>query len=407
MHYHKYLYRRYILNVYNKHYIKKSNSNFNKRCKIILAMSLFILLLGGTFFEAYQYNQLITDFKKNFSTYNFSAANNLLLTKQKFNIFKPFMLTHDISVYLDSELDNLSNDIGSNSINSSQALIKLKEINHYNLVDNDKLADIENSIASIKESNESYINGLVYFSNEQYNDAILSFKIVSPLDLNYANSLKYLDASKDKLKENILTRCDDLVNNDYYTQALATINENKDILGDDSSVEEKIAQIKVKQQEYLDKNSQAVEASSQALNTIISPTNINKLNIESNTSYLISVNLKEQKTYVFKGKLNKWELVKTFLCSTGIESEPTPTGSFTIKEKGEWFFSDKFKQGGKFWSQITGDILFHSLPFAQDKTTILDYTLKKPSSHGCIRLAVEDAKWIYTNIPKGSKVIIK
>jgi hypothetical protein len=26
-------------------------------------------------------------------------------------------------------------------------------------------------------------------------------------------------------------------------------------------------------------------------------------------------------------------------------------------------------------TQITGDILFHSLPFAKDKSTILDYTL--------------------------------
>lgn len=391
------------MNVYNKHYIKKSNRKY----KIILAISIFIFIIGGVFFEAYKYNQLLTDYKKNFSTYNFSSANNLLITKQNFNIFKPFMITHDLTLYLNSELESLSKDIENNNISSTQALIKLKEINNYNLVDTDKLANIENSIESIKESNESYTNGLVYFSNEQYNDAILSFKIVSPLDLNYANSLKYLDASKKKLKENIINRCDDLVNNDYYTQALDTISENKDILGDDNSIEEKIAQIKVKQQEYLDKNSQAIEASSQALNTIISPTNINKLNIESTTSYLISVNLKEQKTYVFKGKLNKWELVKTFLCSTGIESEPTPTGSFTIKEKGEWFFSDKFKQGGKYWSQITGDILFHSLPFAQDKTTILDYTLKKPSSHGCIRLTVEDAKWIYSNIPKGSKVIIK
>lgn len=280
------------MNVYNKHYIKKSNRKY----KIILAISIFIFIIGGVFFEAYKYNQLLTDYKKNFSTYNFSSANNLLITKQNFNIFKPFMITHDLTLYLNSELESLSKDIENNNISSTQALIKLKEINNYNLVDTDKLANIENSIESIKESNESYTNGLVYFSNEQYNDAILSFKIVSPLDLNYANSLKYLDASKKKLKENIINRCDDLVNNDYYTQALDTISENKDILGDDNSIEEKIAQIKVKQQEYLDKNSQAIEASSQALNTIISPTNINKLNIESTTSYLISVNLKEQKT---------------------------------------------------------------------------------------------------------------
>ena len=139
----------------------------------------------------------------------------------------------------------------------------------------------------------------------------------------------------------------------------------------------------------------------------ITSNNINTLNIESLTSHLIYVSLADQITYVYKGNMNNWDKIKSFTCSTGINEEKTPTGIFDVRERGEWFFSDKFKQGGKYWSQITGDILFHSLPFAQDKTTILDYTLKKPSSHGCIRLTVEDAKWIYSNIPKGSKVIIK
>jgi lipoprotein-anchoring transpeptidase ErfK/SrfK len=33
--------------------------------------------------------------------------------------------------------------------------------------------------------------------------------------------------------------------------------------------------------------------------------------------------------------------------------------------------------------------------------------MNKPSSHGCIRLSIDDAKWIFTNIPRESKVIIK
>lgn len=79
----------------------------------------------------------------------------------------------------------------------------------------------------------------------------------------------------------------------------------------------------------------------------------------------------------------------------------------TIKERGDWFFSEEYQEGGKYWTQITGDILFHSVPFAKDKTTVLDYTMNKPSSHGCIRLSIDDAKWIFTNIPRESKIIIK
>ena len=100
-------------------------------------------------------------------------------------------------------------------------------------------------------------------------------------------------------------------------------------------------------------------------------------------------------------------LVRTCPCSTGISGEDTPCGSFYTQEKGNWFFSEKFQQGGKYWTQITGDILFHSVPFSRAKKTILDYTLNKPASHGCIRLSVDDAKWIYSNIPRGSKIIIK
>jgi len=38
---------------------------------------------------------------------------------------------------------------------------------------------------------------------------------------------------------------------------------------------------------------------------------------------------------------------------------------------------------------------------------ILDYTLGKPASHGCVRMTVEDAKWIYDTIPNGTKVIVQ
>ena len=80
---------------------------------------------------------------------------------------------------------------------------------------------------------------------------------------------------------------------------------------------------------------------------------------------------------------------------------------FSIKEKGEWFFSKKYNQGGKYWVQFLGNYLFHSTPFDKDKKTIVDYTLGTPASHGCIRLSVDDSKWLYDNIPKNTKVIIK
>lgn len=375
--------------------------------KIVCLLILSITICLSSIYAGYRYNKFIDDFKTNFNDYKFSEANNLLLTKQNFNPFKLFIMNNDISQYFNTKIQTLSEDINSKNISTEDALIQLKEIQRYNIISYAELQDISASIDSISDSTKNYNNGVDYFNNGKYLEAISSLKKVSTLDLNYGDSLIYLNDSKNRFKKDLLAYCDNLVSNDYYNEALSKISNNSDILRDDINIKEKIVEIKTKQQEYLDKNSAIVEASSRALTTTISPNNINTLNIESTTSYFINVNLKNQKTYIYKGKSDKWQLVRTCPCSTGIIGEDTPSGSFSTKEKGDWFFSDKYEQGGKYWTQITGDILFHSVPFDKDKITVLDYTMNKPSSHGCIRLSIDDAKWIYTNIPKESKVIIK
>lgn len=142
------------------------------------------------------------------------------------------------------------------------------------------------------------------------------------------------------------------------------------------------------------------------LNSITS-SNINTLNLESLTSNLIYVSLADQITYVYKGSMNKWDKIKSFTCSTGIDGENTPTGVYDVRERGDWFFSDKYNQGGKYWVQFYGDYLFHSVPYNEDQSEVVDNTLGTPASHGCIRLKTEDAKWLYDNIEAGTKVIIK
>ncbi len=389
----------------NKTYYNKTRTK--KVSKAVLCIFILLSILVCCFYEHYNYSKLLDSFKTNFNNYKFSEANNLLLTRQNFNPFKLFLANKDVSKYFNNKINTLSNDMENKKISPEDALLQLKEIERYNIISDDELHNISISINLIKDSNKNYTDALNYFNNGQYVEAISCLKKVSALDLDYPESLIYIDKSKSALKDSLFNSCDTLVDNDHYTEALSKISDNNNILGDDADIEEKITDIKTKQQEYLDKNSAVAEASSRALTTSISPSNINTLNIQSDTSYLINVNLKNQKTYIYKGKADNWKLVKTYSCSTGITGEDTPSGSFSIKEKGDWFFSEKYSEGGKYWAQITGDILFHSVPFDKDKTTVLDYTMNKPSSHGCIRLSLDDAKWIYNNIPKGSKVIIK
>ena len=373
----------------------------------LICISLILLFVGINCYGIYRYNSIFDDFKKQFDSFNYSEANNILLTKDNINPFKTLFIDKDLKDYFASKVNSLSDSINNSTLSDEDILLQLKEIDRYNILSHDKLSTLSCSLDSIKNSSSEYNEGISYFNAEDYTNALVCLKKVSSLDLNYNYAVKYMNKSKEKIKENIFAYCDELASDDYYSKAISILSDSDTLSNNDPDVKNKISEFKSMQQAYYDKNSAIVEASSGALTSTITPSNINTLNITSNTSYLINVNLDNQKTYVYKRKNNTWNLVRTCPCSTGISGEDTPCGSFYTQEKGNWFFSEKFQQGGKYWTQITGDILFHSVPFSRDKKTILDYTLNKPASHGCIRLSVDDAKWIYSNIPRGSKIIIK
>lgn len=391
------------LNYFN--FIPKIKSKKNYKFIYILIILSIIFSLG--LWQNYRYNKFFMTFKNYFADYNYAQANNLLLTHETYNPFKSLRLKNDLKIFFDSELSKLSAEIKDKNTDDKNILWELNEISRYNVESADEISRIASSSDFLKYSIENYNNGVKYFSKNDYTEAVSCFEKVSSLDLNYGSSLKYMNKSRNSIKQNIFNYCDELADNDYYTKAISILDENSSLIKNDIDVENKISEIKKRQQEYFDKNSEIVEASSLALTSDITPDNINSLNIQSNTQYLLNVNLNNQKTYIYKGSKDKWSLIKTFPCSTGISGEETPTGSFTTLEKGDWFFSNKYNQGGKYWTQIVGDILFHSVPFDRDKTTVVDYTLDEPASHGCIRLSISDSKWIYNNIPKGSKVIIK
>ena len=127
----------------------------------------------------------------------------------------------------------------------------------------------------------------------------------------------------------------------------------------------------------------------------------------SNSSYLILVNLTEQKTYVFSGSKGAWSPTKEFTCSTGTSDHPTPVGEYKTTMRTTYFNSFGYRC---WWATgfIGGEYLFHSSPYTMTDTPQIcaDYTMGRPSSHGCIRMRLDDAKWIYDNIPIGTKVVI-
>lgn len=111
-----------------------------------------------------------------------------------------------------------------------------------------------------------------------------------------------------------------------------------------------------------------------------------------------------QKVRVYEGK----DLVKEMSCSGGLPSSPTVLGTYYLKDRGERFFSQRFKEGAHHWVRITQQYLFHGIPFDEYGQTIEEERGKigEPASHGCIRLTDEDAKWFYDNVPEKTMILI-
>lgn len=129
---------------------------------------------------------------------------------------------------------------------------------------------------------------------------------------------------------------------------------------------------------------------------------------KSNTpTYYIKVNYGAQVVTIYKkdSNGNYTVPVKAMVCSTG---EATPTsGVYKIPARWEWLRLQGYVWG-HYSTQIKGNILFHSVPYLrQGELDSLEYweydKLGTAASAGCVRLTVQDAKWIYDNCKNGTR----
>jgi lipoprotein-anchoring transpeptidase ErfK/SrfK len=104
-------------------------------------------------------------------------------------------------------------------------------------------------------------------------------------------------------------------------------------------------------------------------------------------------------------------LVREMITSSGLDTtvdNTTPRGSFVIENRGPWFYNSKYKEGAKYWISFKnwGEYLFHSVTMDASQRIIPEEAEKlgTKASHGCLRLSVEDAKWMFDHIRPGTKV---
>ena len=124
----------------------------------------------------------------------------------------------------------------------------------------------------------------------------------------------------------------------------------------------------------------------------------------SPTGWLILIDRKAHKQAIFSGSKGNWRLRRYYTISDG---KSTPNGQFNIGTRFKYYDS---VLGNRCWYcvQIKGYVLFHSVlchpGYSYPK--VKNGTLGKTISKGCIRQPVNEAKWLYTHIPRNTKVVI-
>ena len=384
---------------------------------ITITFAILLLVITANYYINYKYSSITNEFFSKFISCNFTEAKKIITSDNIFLKLKNKTLSKDLNIYFSSIVENICDSVLDNYDDTEKALIVLNEIKSYNVLNCSLNKVIISLDANYQPKTETDFEALLdlgvnYYDNGDFDVAISYLSKIPDTSTHYCNSIKYIEKCHNDYKEMLFNDADALIKNDYYTKAINLLSniDTSIIPNDDIDINNKIDAISQAKENYLASlnanDNENISMTSGQLIQAITSNNINTLNIESLTSHLIYVSLADQITYVYKGNMNNWDKIKSFTCSTGINEEKTPTGIFDVRERGEWFFSDKYNQGGRYWVQFYGDNLFHSVPYNEDKSEILDNTLGKAASHGCIRLKTADAKWIYDNIQAGTKVII-
>ena len=116
----------------------------------------------------------------------------------------------------------------------------------------------------------------------------------------------------------------------------------------------------------------------------------------SATRWLIMINLDTAMLGVYTGSQGNWTCVQYWLCSPGKPSTPTVTGTFTTLDRKPHLST---AYSARYCTRFYGGYFIHSILGTGNELGSYRYL-----SHGCVRVEVDNARWIYENVPLGTTV---
>ena len=128
----------------------------------------------------------------------------------------------------------------------------------------------------------------------------------------------------------------------------------------------------------------------------------------SPTGYLLMIDNDSCHVGVFSGYEGNWNMDYYWDCANGRDDAPTVRGTYYLGDKGYSFGDDDHTCF--YYSQISGNYLFHSILYEPYQSSPRDDNIKFDGlgghySNGCVRLATDNAYWIYDNVPSGTKIV--
>ena len=131
------------------------------------------------------------------------------------------------------------------------------------------------------------------------------------------------------------------------------------------------------------------------------------------TKYTLMVDVTNQITraYTYDENGQYTVLVREMICSTGTSKYPTPCGTTIMpKKRARWGYFPTWGSHAQYLTRIDSANAFHSVLYSEPDETTLSVksfeALGTPASHGCVRLLVSDAKWIYDNCKEGTIITV-